>query len=93
MMRGIGSKPKRGEPRENLSHAERENLRKSLDDAAYMDRAISSIADALIGGQRSLLGPGSRLVMEREQRLRTARRIRQTILDARASNVKRKDGA
>lgn len=92
MARGIGSKPRRGIPRENLSQDERARLRRSVDDSAYMEKAFSSIAESLLGGQRSLMGPGNRLVLEREQKLRTALRIRANILAARASNVKGKDG-
>lgn len=53
-----------------------------------MERAIASIAESLLLGQRSLVAPFF-LVREREQRLQAALRKRANILDARASNVKR----
>ena len=74
--------------RENLSQAERDRLRASIQSEHYMERAIASIAESLLLGQRSLIVP-MRLVYEREQKLATAKRIRANIVAARASNVKR----
>ena len=76
--------------RENLPPAERARLRASIESEGYMERAIASIAESLLLGQRSLIAPFF-LVREREQRLQAALRKRANILDARASNVQ-KDG-